>query len=50
MSVLGCESWALHAQKRERHLDDLMLPALASSSRSTLDSGKVRLHPQLILC
>ncbi|OEL35554.1 hypothetical protein BAE44_0003427 [Dichanthelium oligosanthes] len=40
MGVLGGDSWALDAQKRKRHLDELMLPALASSSRSTPETLK----------
>ncbi|CAO2188597.1 unnamed protein product [Urochloa humidicola] len=38
MSVFGGDSWARDAQQRKRRLDDLMLPASASSSPSTLDS------------
>ncbi|RCV31515.1 hypothetical protein SETIT_6G184200v2 [Setaria italica] len=38
MSVFGGDSWARDAQQRKRRLDDLMLPASASSSPSTPDS------------
>ena len=38
MSVFGGDSWARDAQQRKRRLDDLMLPAPASSSPSTPES------------
>uniref|UniRef100_A0A0A9D2G6 Sodium channel modifier 1 zinc-finger domain-containing protein n=1 Tax=Arundo donax TaxID=35708 RepID=A0A0A9D2G6_ARUDO len=38
MSVFGGDSWARDAQQRKRRLDEIMLPAAASSSPSTLDS------------
>jgi len=38
MSVFGGDNWARDAQQRKRRLDDLMLPAPASSSPSTPES------------
>ncbi|TVU05531.1 hypothetical protein EJB05_48697, partial [Eragrostis curvula] len=38
MSVFGGDSWGREAQQRKRRVDDLMLPASASSSSSTPDS------------
>jgi hypothetical protein len=40
MSVFRGDIWARDAQQRKRRLDDLMLPASASSSPSNPDSFK----------